>query len=172
LTEAEVEDKRITLSEAARKVSDGDGLFWGGFGYQRPPIAFSHELVRQKKRNLTVYTCGSEVDLEIMAGAGVANRYEIAFSAIEALGLSNNIRRRVSEGLLHVEDYTNLAMAMESPVQLMDCDVEEPNAHLFLHPRMVGTETVMAPVPKIDAEKCVKCGKCFTVCRFEAVEKR
>lgn len=112
LTEAEVEDKRITLAEAAKKVSDGDGLFWGGFGYQRPPIAFSHELVRQKKRNLTVYTCGSEVDLEIMAGAGVVNRYEIAFSAIEALGLSNNIRRRVSEGALQVEDYTNLAMAM------------------------------------------------------------
>ncbi|MCK4568039.1 MAG: CoA transferase subunit A, partial [Candidatus Thorarchaeota archaeon] len=59
-----------------------------------------------------VYTCGSEVDLEIMAGAGVATRYEIAFSAIEALGLSYNIRRRVSEGKLAVEDYSNLAMAM------------------------------------------------------------
>ncbi|MHA2044451.1 MAG: CoA transferase subunit A, partial [Candidatus Thorarchaeota archaeon] len=59
-----------------------------------------------------VYTCGSEVDLEIMAGAGVVDKYEIAFSAIEALGLSNNIRRRVSEGVLQVEDYTNLAMAM------------------------------------------------------------
>ncbi|MFW9844122.1 MAG: CoA transferase subunit A, partial [Candidatus Thorarchaeota archaeon] len=112
MTEAEVEDKRITLAEAAKMVNDGDGLFWGGFGYQRAPIAFAHELVRQKKRNLTVYTCGSEVDLEIMAGAGVATRYEIAFSAIEALGLSYNIRRRVSEGKLEVEDYTNLAMAM------------------------------------------------------------
>lgn len=112
MTELEVEDKRITLAEAAKKVNDGDGLFWGGFGYQRAPIAFAHELVRQKKRNLTVYTCGSEVDLEIMAGAGVATRYEIAFSAIEALGLSYNIRRRVSEGKLEVEDYTNLAMAM------------------------------------------------------------
>jgi glutaconate CoA-transferase subunit A len=112
LAEADVEDKRITLEEAVKLVSNGDGLFWGGFGYQRPPIAFAHELVRQKKRNLTIYTCGSEVDLEIMAGAGVASRFEIAFSAIEALGLSNNIRRRVSEGALQVEDYTNLAMAM------------------------------------------------------------
>ena len=112
LVEPEIEDKRITLAEAVKKIPDGSGLFWGGFGYQRAPIALSHELVRQKKRNLTVYTCGSEVDLEIMAGAGVASRYEIAFSAIEALGLSNNIRRRVSEGKLHVEDYTNLAMAL------------------------------------------------------------
>ncbi|MDF1540157.1 MAG: hypothetical protein P1Q69_14775, partial [Candidatus Thorarchaeota archaeon] len=112
MTESAVEDKRITLAEAAKMVPDGAGLFWGGFGYQRAPIAFSHELVRQKKRNITVYTCGSEVDLEIMAGAGVASRFEIAFSAIEALGLSNNIRRRVSEGKLQVEDYTNLAMAL------------------------------------------------------------
>ncbi len=112
MAEPEVYDKQITLEEAVRKISDGSGLFWGGFGYQRAPIALSHELVRQKKRNITVYTCGSEVDLEIMAGAGVASRYEIAFSAIEALGLSNNIRRRVSEGKLEVEDYTNLAMAL------------------------------------------------------------
>ncbi len=112
MTEAEVEDKRITLAKAAKLVPDGSQLFWGGFGYQRAPIAFAHELVRQKKRDITVCTCGSEIDLEIMAGAGVATRYEIAFSAIEALGLSYNIRRRVSEGVLEVEDYTNLAMAM------------------------------------------------------------
>ena len=112
MAEPEVYDKQITLEEAVKKIHDGAGLFWGGFGYQRAPIALSHELVRQNKRNITVYTCGSEVDLEIMAGAGVASRYEIAFSAIEALGLSNNIRRRVSEGKLQVEDYTNLAMAL------------------------------------------------------------
>jgi len=112
VTEAEIEDKRITLAEAAKKVHDGAGLFWGGFGYQRPPIAFAQELVRQKKRNLTIYTCGSEIDLEIMAGAGVASRFEIAFVAIEALGLAYNMRRRVEEGAVQIEDYSNLAMAM------------------------------------------------------------
>jgi glutaconate CoA-transferase subunit A len=112
LTEPEIEDKRITLAEAARKVSDGSTLFWGGFGYQRPPIAFSAELARQKKRNLNICTCGSEVDIEIMAGSGVASRFEIAFAAIEALGLSYNMRRRVAEKRIQVEDYSNLAMAM------------------------------------------------------------
>ncbi|MHA2229907.1 MAG: CoA transferase subunit A [Candidatus Thorarchaeota archaeon] len=112
MTEPEIEDKRITLAEAAKMVPDGADLFWGGFGFQRPPIAFASELTRQKKRNLTVHTCGSEVDLEIMAGAGVASRFEIAFTAIEALGLANNMRRRVVEGKVAVEDYSNLAMAM------------------------------------------------------------
>ncbi len=112
MTEGEVEDKRITLAEAAKMVPDGAGLFWGGFGYQRAPIAFAQELVRQKKRDLTIYTCGSEVDLEIMAGAGVAGRFEIAFVAIEAIGLAYNMRRRVAEGKVEIEDYSNLAMAM------------------------------------------------------------
>jgi glutaconate CoA-transferase subunit A len=93
-------------------VPNGSEIFWGGFGFQRAPIAFAHELTRQKKRNLNIQTCGSEVDLEIMCGAGVADKFEIAFTAIEALGLSNNARRRVVEGKLQVEDYSNLAMAM------------------------------------------------------------
>ncbi|MFW9887587.1 MAG: CoA transferase subunit A [Candidatus Thorarchaeota archaeon] len=112
MTEAQVEDKRITLAEAAKMVPNGSEIFWGGFGFQRAPIAFAHELTRQKKRNLNIQTCGSEVDLEIMCGAGVADKFEIAFTAIEALGLSNNARRRVAEGRLQVEDYSNLAMAM------------------------------------------------------------
>ncbi|MFX0054167.1 MAG: CoA transferase subunit A [Promethearchaeota archaeon] len=112
MTEAQVEDKRITLAEAVKMVPNGSELFWGGFGFQRAPIAFAHELTRQKKRNLNIQTCGSEVDLEIMCGAGVADKFEIAFTAIEALGLSNNARRRVAEGRLQVEDYSNLAMAM------------------------------------------------------------
>ena len=112
MTEAEVEDKRITLAEAAKKVHDGADLFWGGFGYQRAPIAFAAELVRQKKRNLRICTCGSEVDLEIMSGAGVASKFEIAFVAIEALGLAYNMRRTVAEKKVEIEDYSNLAMAM------------------------------------------------------------
>ena len=112
MTEPEIEDKRITLAEAAKKIPDGADMFWGGFGFQRAPIAFAQELVRQEKRNLTVHTCGSEVDLEIMAGAGVVKRFEIAFVAIEALGLAYNMRRRIAEGKVEIEDYSNLAMAM------------------------------------------------------------
>lgn len=112
LTESEVEDKRITLAKAAKMVPNGATIAWGGFGFQRAPIAFSHELVRQRKKDLRITTCGSEVDIEIMAGAGVASRFEIAFAAIEALGLSHVMRRRVTERSVEVEDYTNLAMAM------------------------------------------------------------
>jgi glutaconate CoA-transferase subunit A len=112
LVEAEVEDKRITLKEAIKLVHDGAHLFWGGFGFQRPPMAFAHELVRQKKRNMTIYTCGSELDLDILVGARVVSRLEIAFYAIEGIGLAPNIQRRVRDGGIQIEDYSNLAMAL------------------------------------------------------------
>jgi glutaconate CoA-transferase subunit A len=112
LVEAPVEDKRITLKEAAKLVPDGAHVFWGGFGFQRPPMAFAHELVRQKKRNLTIYTCGSEMDIDILCGAYVVSRFELAFFAIEGIGLAPNIQRRIREGAVEIEDYTNLAMAL------------------------------------------------------------
>ncbi len=112
MVEATVEDKRITLKEAVKLVPDGAHVFWGGFGFQRPPMAFAHELVRQKKRNLTLYTCGSEMDLDILSGACVVSRLELAFYAIEGIGLVPNIQRRIREGAIQIEDYSNLAMVL------------------------------------------------------------
>ncbi len=64
---------------------------------------------------------------------------------------------------------TNMALALETDVQLLDCDVEEPNAHLFIDPVMEKTESVFAPVPAIDESKCTYCGKCADICRFKAI---
>jgi len=52
----------------------------------------------------------------------------------------------------------NLALTIGSNVQLLDCDVEQPNAHLFIHPVYERTETVTTPVLEIDMVKCTLCG--------------
>ncbi len=54
-------------------------------------------------------------------------------------------------------------------VELLDCDVEEPNAHLFVRPQSDCTEPVGVPVPRVDAEKCTNCGLCSEVCQFNAI---
>ena len=64
---------------------------------------------------------------------------------------------------------TNLALSIGSGVQLLDCDVEQPNAHLFVHPVFDRTKSVTTPVPEIDMDKCTLCGKCGDLCEFKAI---
>ncbi len=63
----------------------------------------------------------------------------------------------------------NLAVVMSRPLQLLDCDVEAPNAHLFLRPEIAGSQTVGIPVPVIDEERCNLCGDCAGICQFNAI---
>ncbi|HOU21272.1 MAG TPA: ATP-binding protein [Kiritimatiellia bacterium] len=62
-----------------------------------------------------------------------------------------------------------LLAAQGRAVQYLDCDVEEPNGHLFLKPKMERSESVGIPVPVVDAAQCTSCGKCAEVCEFNAI---
>jgi len=62
----------------------------------------------------------------------------------------------------------NLALSLRN-VQLLDCDVEEPNAHLLLHPKMGKSEPVYTSVPKINEEACSHCGECSKFCQYNAL---
>jgi len=64
---------------------------------------------------------------------------------------------------------TNLALSIEDNVQLLDCDVEEPNAHIFIRPKFIDKNPVLVPVPQVDYEKCTFCGKCARICAFNAI---
>ena len=63
----------------------------------------------------------------------------------------------------------NLARTIGSGVQLLDCDVEEPNAHLFLRGRETGSEIVTIPIPEVDESLCDGCGECGRLCRYHAI---
>ncbi|MDI9587131.1 MAG: ATP-binding protein [Acidobacteriota bacterium] len=70
---------------------------------------------------------------------------------------------------------TSLAYALAElhpgAVQLLDADVEEPNADLVLPVQFTGTEPVELLVPRVDLEKCVRCGKCAEVCAASAIAR-
>jgi MinD superfamily P-loop ATPase len=51
----------------------------------------------------------------------------------------------------------------------LDCDVEEPNGHLFLKPRLEHRFPVGIPVPVVDEEKCTGCGACGEICQYSAI---
>ena len=63
----------------------------------------------------------------------------------------------------------SLALSAPGRVQLLDCDVEEPNAGLFLSQRDVRESAIAVPVPFIDEAKCVACGACASFCEFNAI---
>lgn len=63
----------------------------------------------------------------------------------------------------------NLAASLGEGVRLFDCDVEEPNCHLFLRPRITHSRAACILVPAIDRQKCTACGKCAEICQFNAI---
>ena len=72
----------------------------------------------------------------------------------------------------------NLALALAADTRkntdsadllFLDCDVEEPNAHLFLKPTIEYREEVGILIPEVDYDKCTFCGRCAEVCSYHAL---
>ena len=68
---------------------------------------------------------------------------------------------------------TSLALLLSEEksqkIQLLDCDVEEPNAHIFLKPQIKKSQSVNILIPKVDKRKCNFCGECAKVCVYNAI---
>jgi len=66
---------------------------------------------------------------------------------------------------------TSLALSLSDnyKIQLLDCDVEEPNANILLHLAINQSQPVYIPIPKVDESKCTYCGKCAEVCAYNAL---
>lgn len=62
----------------------------------------------------------------------------------------------------------NLASVAKNSIYI-DCDVEEPNGHLFFKPEILETENVIVKMPKVDNSLCTGCRKCVDFCNFNAL---
>jgi len=88
------------------------------------------------------------------------------------LGLDRNLSVAVASGkggTGKTTISTCLALIAGRPVRLLDCDVEEPNCHLFLKPRIEHTESVGLLVPVVDEDRCTGCGECSRFCEYNAM---
>jgi MinD superfamily P-loop ATPase len=68
----------------------------------------------------------------------------------------------------------NLALSVapgdgSSRLLFLDCDVEEPNAHLFLKPTVTRSEPVSVMIPRVDESLCKHHARCAEVCQFHAI---
>lgn len=64
---------------------------------------------------------------------------------------------------------TNLAISIDNNVQFLDCDVEEPDSHIFLKPKIKEIKNATIPIPEIDETRCDFCGKCANICIYNAL---
>ncbi len=62
-----------------------------------------------------------------------------------------------------------LLLSQDEQVEFLDCDVEEPNAHLIIKPKFESVKEVGIPNPVIDFNRCDFCGRCAEVCAFNAL---
>jgi len=108
---SELEGKVMTLREAAKLVPNGAHISLGGFTTQRHPMAFVHEMIRQRKRNLHAYGHSPGGDWDILIGAGCVRRVELAYEADEAFArIGPRFRDAVEKGVIEWEDYSNFGM--------------------------------------------------------------
>ncbi len=97
-------DKQMELKEAISKyVQDGDYLALGGFGHIRVSMASIYEIIRQRKRNLTLACKTGVHDSDILIGSGCVSQAEVAYAFAEELrGLCPASRRMVETGKVRV----------------------------------------------------------------------
>lgn len=62
----------------------------------------------------------------------------------------------------------NLACSADKAIYV-DCDVEEPNGHLFLKPNIIDESSVMVMVPEVNTDKCTGCRECVNFCNYNAL---
>lgn len=63
----------------------------------------------------------------------------------------------------------SLALTYPGEITLLDCDVEEPNTHIFFPSIQLNETSVGIPVPRVDLNKCNLCGKCQEICAYNAI---
>ena len=103
----ELEEKVMTLREAAELVPSGAHISLGGFTTQRHPMAFVHEMIRQRKRSLHVYGHSPGGDWDMLIGAGCVRRVELAYEADEAFArIGPRFRHAVELSLIHISEPT------------------------------------------------------------------
>lgn len=105
-------NKVMTAREAIEKfVTDGAIVGLGGQSIGRCTIALAHEIVRQRKKDLTLVGCNLALSMDILVGAGAVKRTESGTGNLERFGTAFRWRKAIEAGTLEVADYSHLAIA-------------------------------------------------------------
>ena len=101
-------EKVRSIAEAASLVEDGSRIAIGGFAIYQRPMAVVRELIRQRRKDLTIVGVTNSMDTDMLIGAGAVRRLETSYVGFEKYGLAKNFRRACERDGLDVVDYPEL----------------------------------------------------------------
>lgn len=108
-TEAvERRSKIVSLAQAANLVADGMRIGLGGFAIYQRPMAFVRELIRQRRKSLTVVGVTNSIETDVLIASGVCNRLETSYMGFEKFGLAPAFRRACEKQGFDAVDYPEL----------------------------------------------------------------
>jgi acyl CoA:acetate/3-ketoacid CoA transferase alpha subunit len=163
-------DKRIDIKTAVEQfVHDGDYLTMGGVSFVRLTMAAVHEIVRQKKRNLTLAAGTRTYDFNILLDAGCVKNIDCGYiTGMEVFGIPYVTRKRaermIASGEMGISEYDNASMAWRHkaaamgvpflPIRnMMGADGIKHSAAVKIRCPFTGEELVL--VPAIYADVCI-----------------
>jgi glutaconate CoA-transferase, subunit A len=105
--------KLMSLSEAIKRyVPDGSEVVMGTSLETLIPFAAGHEIIRQRKKNLTLIGPISDILFDRLIGAGCVRKTKAAWIGNVITGSSYNFRRAAEKGIIETEDHSNLTISM------------------------------------------------------------
>ncbi len=101
-------EKLCSLAEAMALIEDGMRIAFGGFAVYQKPMAAVHEIIRTKKKNLTLVGAVESIDADMLIGAGCVSHIETSYVGLEKFGLARNFKRAMETGSLKIAYYPEL----------------------------------------------------------------
>ena len=113
--------------------------------------------------------------ITVASGKGGTGKTTVATSLALSLMMDCGPRSMAERDLQNAPDQAHSAAPAplrsgdHSPLFFLDCDVEAPNAHLFLNPVFERQQEVSILVPQVEDALCTYCGRCAEVCPWHAI---
>ena len=160
-------NKLMSLQEAiSTYVQDGDLIGIGGLSFWRKPISACREIIRQKKRNLSLCTFVGGIEIDMLVAAGCASKVRACFVGMEIFGMAPHYRKAVESGLLKVseESEASIALGLKSsylkvpfmPLKgMIGTDFPKVRKDIIQFEDPLGSGTQLMALPKIDLDVAI-----------------
>jgi len=106
-------DKVKTMAEVVKTISDGSHIAASGFAATRSAMAFAHELIRQRKRNLIISQCIASMETDILVGAGCVKKIIYGGGRFDRFGPFYNIDKAKLNKEIVAEEYSGLCICLK-----------------------------------------------------------